>query len=129
MVRGIPGSGSNLVSAPATAFAYDQKLGGNDRLLFAGQMNYDQDAPAGSIATVWLPTGSLARVRIRRWFCAKPSWGRMGKYSAACALNRADRWHGRSRRSELQRRICVGRVGSCGDFAASARETERARFG
>jgi carboxypeptidase family protein len=54
-----PGSGSNLVSAPATAFAYDQGLGGNDRIVFAGQMSYDQDSPAGSIATVWLPTGSL----------------------------------------------------------------------
>jgi hypothetical protein len=54
-----PGSGSNLVSAPATAFAYDQKLGGTSRLILAGQVSYDQSAPAGSIATVWLPTGSL----------------------------------------------------------------------
>jgi hypothetical protein len=54
-----PGSGSNLVSAPATAFAYDQKLGGTSRVILAGQMSYDQDAPAGSIAAVWLPTGSL----------------------------------------------------------------------
>jgi hypothetical protein len=54
-----PGSGSNLVAAPATAFAYDQKLGGSGQLILAGQMSYDQEAPAGSIATVWLPTGSL----------------------------------------------------------------------
>jgi Carboxypeptidase regulatory-like domain len=54
-----PGSGSNLVSAPATAFAYDQRLGGASRLILAGQMSYDQEAPAGSVATVWLPTGSL----------------------------------------------------------------------
>jgi hypothetical protein len=54
-----PGSGSNLLSAPATAFAYDQKLGGTGRLILAGQMSYDDAAPAGSIATVWLPTGSL----------------------------------------------------------------------
>jgi hypothetical protein len=54
-----PGSGSNLVSAPATAFAYDQRLGGTSRMILAGQMSYDDDAPAGSIATVWLPTGSL----------------------------------------------------------------------
>lgn len=54
-----PGSGSNLVSAPATAFAYDQRLGGSSRLILAGQMSYEQEAPAGSIATVWLPTGSL----------------------------------------------------------------------
>jgi hypothetical protein len=54
-----PGSGSNLVSAPATAFAYDQSLGGTSKIILAGQMSYDQDSPAGSIATVWLPTGSL----------------------------------------------------------------------
>jgi hypothetical protein len=54
-----PGSGSNLVSAPATAFAYDQRLGGTSRLILAGQMSYDHEAPAGSVATVWLPTGSL----------------------------------------------------------------------
>jgi Carboxypeptidase regulatory-like domain len=53
-----PGSGSNLVAAPATAFAYDQKLGAG-QVILAGQMSYDQEAPAGSIATVWLPTGSL----------------------------------------------------------------------
>jgi hypothetical protein len=54
-----PGSASNIPSAPATAFAYDQKLGGTNRLLLAGQMNYHASAPGGSIATVWLPTGSL----------------------------------------------------------------------
>src|SRR3981081_2977184 len=54
-----PGSGSNLVAAPATAFAYDQKLGGTGQVILAGQMSYDHEAPAGSIATVWLPTGSL----------------------------------------------------------------------
>lgn len=54
-----PGSASNIPSAPATAFAYDQKLGGTSRLLLAGQMNYRASAPGGSIATMWLPTGSL----------------------------------------------------------------------
>ncbi len=54
-----PGSGSNLLSAPATAFAYDQSLGEAGRVILAGQMSYDSDAPAGSIATVWLPTGTL----------------------------------------------------------------------
>ena len=55
-----PGSVSNVPAAPATAFAYDQKLGGAARLLLAGQMNYQTDAPGGGIATVWLPGGSLA---------------------------------------------------------------------
>jgi hypothetical protein len=54
-----PGSASNIPSGPATAFAYDQKLSGTSRLLLAGQMNYRASAPGGSIATMWLPTGSL----------------------------------------------------------------------
>jgi len=54
-----PGSASNLPSAPATAFAYDQKLGGTSRVLLAGQVNYQSDAPGGGLATVWLPSGSL----------------------------------------------------------------------
>jgi hypothetical protein len=54
-----PGSVSNVAATPATAFAYDQKLGGTSRMILAGQMSYDGDAPAGGLATVWLPTGSL----------------------------------------------------------------------
>jgi hypothetical protein len=53
-----PGSVSNLPASPAEAFAYDQQLGAG-RLLLAGLMNDDTDSPAGGIATVWLPTGSL----------------------------------------------------------------------
>ena len=54
-----PGSASNLPSAPATAFAYDQDLGRTSRLLLAGQVNYETEVAGGGIATVWLPTGSL----------------------------------------------------------------------
>jgi len=54
-----PSSASSIASAPATAVAYDQKLGGTSRMILAGQVNYDNDAPAGGIATVWLPTGTL----------------------------------------------------------------------
>ena len=54
-----PGSASGVPSAPATSFAYDQKLGRTARLLMAGQMNYMDSAPGGGIATVWLPTGAL----------------------------------------------------------------------
>jgi hypothetical protein len=53
-----PGSVSNVASAPGTAFAYDQKLGGASRLLVAGQVSYE-DSPAGGVATVWLPTGTI----------------------------------------------------------------------
>jgi len=55
-----PGSTSNIPAAPGTAFAYDQKIGGPARLLLAGQMNYESEISGGGIATVWLPTGSLA---------------------------------------------------------------------
>jgi hypothetical protein len=54
-----PSSASSIASSPATAVAYDQKLGGVSRMILAGQVNYDGDAPAGGIATVWLPTGTL----------------------------------------------------------------------
>jgi len=54
-----PSSASSIASSPATAVAYDQKLGGTSRMILAGQVNYDGDAPAGGIATVWLPTGTL----------------------------------------------------------------------
>ena len=54
-----PVSASTIASSPATAVAYDQKLGGTGRVILAGQMSYDNDTPAGGIATVWLPTGTL----------------------------------------------------------------------
>jgi carboxypeptidase family protein len=54
-----PTSASSIASSPATAVAYEQKLGGTSKMILAGQMSYDQDAPSGGIATVWLPTGTL----------------------------------------------------------------------
>jgi hypothetical protein len=54
-----PTSASSVDSSPATAVAYDQKLGGTSRMILAGQISYDSDAPAGGIASVWLPTGTL----------------------------------------------------------------------
>lgn len=55
-----PGSISNVAHSPGTAFAYDQSIGGNSRMMFAGQVSYSEDAPAGGIATIWVPTGSLS---------------------------------------------------------------------
>lgn len=52
-------SASNIAPTPGTAVAYDQALGGTSRVILAGQMSYDAEAPGGSIATVWLPTGTL----------------------------------------------------------------------
>jgi len=54
-----PGSGSNIDSAPGTAFAYDQRIDQSNHIVFAGQVSYDQDAPAGGLAAMWLPTGSV----------------------------------------------------------------------
>jgi hypothetical protein len=52
-------SASSIASSPATAVAYEQNLGGTSKMILAGQISYDQDAPGGGIATVWLPTGTL----------------------------------------------------------------------
>ena len=52
-------SASNIAAAPSTAFAYDQRIGGTSRMILAGQMSYDDTAPGGGIATIWLPTGTL----------------------------------------------------------------------
>jgi Carboxypeptidase regulatory-like domain len=57
-----PGSLSSLSPYPATAFAYDQKIGGGGELLMAGQFSYQQEAPAGGFATVWLPSGASGPV-------------------------------------------------------------------
>lgn len=41
---------------PATAFAYDQSIGGSGRLILAGQFRYEGSSSAG-LATTWLPLG------------------------------------------------------------------------
>jgi hypothetical protein len=53
-----PGSVSNIDAAPGTAFAYDQRLDRSNHVVFAGQVSYDDDSPAGGLAGMWLPTGS-----------------------------------------------------------------------
>ena len=53
-----PGLISNPVG-PSTSVSYDQKLGGLGHMLVAGQMSYDRGASAsGSLASVWLPSGT-----------------------------------------------------------------------
>src|SRR6202051_306065 len=52
-----PGSASNFPNTPTTAVSYDQQLGDLGRMLVAGQMGYDRGA-SGSIASVWLPSGT-----------------------------------------------------------------------
>jgi len=53
-----PGSVSNIDAAPGTAFAYDQRIDQSNHIVFAGQASYDDDAPAGGLAAIWLPAGS-----------------------------------------------------------------------
>ena len=53
-----PGSVSNIDGAPGTAFAYDQQLDQSNHIVLAGQASYDDDAPAGGLAAMWLPAGS-----------------------------------------------------------------------
>lgn len=55
-----PGSISNLPEAPATAVGYDTPVGATGRLLFAGQMSFGRDVPAGGFATVWMPSADSA---------------------------------------------------------------------
>jgi hypothetical protein len=54
-----PGSVSNIDGALGTAFAYDERIDTNNHIVFAGQVSYDEDSPAGGLAAMWLPTGSL----------------------------------------------------------------------
>ncbi len=55
-----PGSVSNLVDAPSTAFAYEQSIGRRQRLIFAGDASYERSSSAG-LAMVWLPSGEPGR--------------------------------------------------------------------
>ena len=55
-----PGSISNMVDAPSSAFAYEQKIGRTERLLFAGESSIDGSTSTG-LATIWLPSGQIGR--------------------------------------------------------------------
>jgi hypothetical protein len=54
-----PGSVSSVGAAPGTEFAYDKPIDRFNHVIFAGQVSYDEDSPAGGIAAVWLPNGSF----------------------------------------------------------------------
>jgi hypothetical protein len=53
-----PGSISNLADAPATVFAYDENLGAQGHLVFAGQFGYDAASATGGFVVEWLPSGN-----------------------------------------------------------------------
>jgi hypothetical protein len=54
-----PGSVSNFDGAPATVFAYDERIDGSNHVVFAGEASYDEDLPGGGLAVMWLPTDSV----------------------------------------------------------------------
>lgn len=54
-----PGSVSNLADSPATAFAYEMRIGPRSKLLMAGQFSYEGTSPAGGLAAEWVPSGEL----------------------------------------------------------------------
>jgi hypothetical protein len=51
-----PGSVSGSLDTPSSSFAYEQPLGRVNRLILAGQVNYERSGGAGFAAT-WLPAG------------------------------------------------------------------------
>lgn len=53
-----PGSATSFSDSPATSFAYDEGIGATGRLLVAGQVSYESEAPSGGFATLWLPEGN-----------------------------------------------------------------------
>jgi len=50
------------------AVAYEQSLGGTSKMILAGQMSYDQDAPGAELPPCGCRRGHLVPVRILRWF-------------------------------------------------------------
>jgi Carboxypeptidase regulatory-like domain len=49
---------ANSPGGPGTAFAYDVPMGGESRVLIAGQFSYLNDESATGLAAEWLPTGN-----------------------------------------------------------------------
>lgn len=52
-----PGSANGFSDSPATAVAYQESVGADGQLLFAGQFSYESESPNGGFAAIWLPTG------------------------------------------------------------------------
>jgi len=92
-----PGSISNLPEAPATAFSYDQPIGSEGQWLFAGQMSYGHDLPAGGFATAWMPSGdapagSVTEMVIRQaWLGPNGLIFRGERFSHRSTLQMSDR--------------------------------------
>jgi len=85
-----PGSVSNVADAPSTAFAYDQRISGNDHMIFAGQITPDDDSPAGGIAAVWLPAGSAENGPSSTMVLREAKLGSSGLTFRGVRLNQAE---------------------------------------
>src|ERR1700683_1648615 len=53
-----PGSVSSLPDTAATGFAYDENLGEQGHLVFAGEFGYDSSSADGGFVTQWIPSGN-----------------------------------------------------------------------
>jgi len=61
-----PGSVSNVADAPSTAFAFEQSLGRQQRIVFAGEASYER-SPSAGFAAIWLPaSGAQTTLVLRR---------------------------------------------------------------
>lgn len=53
-----PGSATSFSNSPATAVAYQERVGTAGQLLLAGQVSYESQTTNGSFAAIWLPSGN-----------------------------------------------------------------------
>jgi hypothetical protein len=84
-----PGSPSNLADAPSTAFAYEQAIGWNSRLVIAGQASYEREA-AASISTLWLPSGEPGRGPQTLMVLRRSSMGPEGRVFRGVRMDHSD---------------------------------------
>ncbi len=104
-----PGSASSIGAAPGTAFAYDQRIDKFNHIIFAGQVSYDEDSPAGGIAAVWLPTGSAETGPSSTIVLREARLGPNGPTFRGVRLDQGRHHHlGGSLYPACRRRICPG---------------------
>ena len=90
-------------------------------IILAGQMSYDEDSPAGGIATVWLPTGSLGAGPHTALVLREAKLGAVGPTFRGVRIDQGGRWLWETR-AVLQyggEYVLVG-LGTSGFFAAAA---------
>jgi len=107
-----PGSASGVPSAPATAFAYDQRLGRSGRLIMAGQINYLDSSPGGGVATIWLPTVRLDPGPIPPSSFAMQNSARTEQIFRGVRMEQGGTLSlGETHQAAVQRRVCLSGIG------------------